>query len=430
MTSERQPNQPFSARWWDAFLAESELQSRPRIFRNVLGQQRVTAYREHVLEILRCLARLRSARYGYRVYVDGAKLSDAEMALVYDAPPHDGETLEDWVARVFGERKFGIILNAGEKFVAELSDDVAALLAPLFARIGFPREGVQFSIFIGNYDKTPLGIHQDKRGENVMHFHVGPGDKTMHLWQRDRYKALLEETGLTRDRVDELRAHATRFDFGPGDVFFMPEGEYHIGSQDGLSIGITVWQYNHTNDHLASNLHQMVFRQFDVQPEILIHGDDRPLEDTSGLDDVLAKFRLGPDLAPLCYEDLMRSTYRDWRYCLHSNAGYRNAPFPRKGAPPIDPDGELRCTPPYRILHRRTDDGTKLHVYVRGQRFEMRYFPCVIALVEALNTGRPHRVRDLLRLLDPSWDERIGLHVLQEIHVRHGIEATKVPALA
>jgi hypothetical protein len=47
------------------------------------------------------------------------------------------EDLAQWSARVFGEKKFGIILNTGEKFNERLSAGIAAQMAPLFAQIGF-----------------------------------------------------------------------------------------------------------------------------------------------------------------------------------------------------------------------------------------------------------------------------------------------------
>ena len=45
----------------------------------------------------------------------------------------------------------------------------------------------------------PLGIHQDHRGENVIHFHLGPGDKQMYIWDEDAYKEL---TDLKHNNTD------------------------------------------------------------------------------------------------------------------------------------------------------------------------------------------------------------------------------------
>ncbi|UUZ49051.1 hypothetical protein LP420_00455 [Massilia sp. B-10] len=55
--------------------------------------------------------------------------------------------------------------------------------------------------------------------------------------------------------MDAFKPHATEYNFGPGDVFFMPEGIFHIGEQSGFSMGLTVWQYNHSDALLLKNLH-------------------------------------------------------------------------------------------------------------------------------------------------------------------------------
>ncbi|UUZ49052.1 hypothetical protein LP420_00460 [Massilia sp. B-10] len=149
-------------------------------------------FEQSVLEVLRELCRLRTNEYGLRIYINGEQLPRKRLDHFYDHPPAPGEHLLAWVARVFPEQEFGIIINTGEKFVHALSQEIALMLAPLFAALGFPREGINYTIFIGNYDKTPLGIHQDKRGENVMHFHLGPARKSMFLWDEPTYRELLK----------------------------------------------------------------------------------------------------------------------------------------------------------------------------------------------------------------------------------------------
>lgn len=61
----------------------------------------------------------------------------------------------------------------------------------------------------------PLGIHQDRRGENVIHFHLGHGDKQMYIWDEDAYKEL---TDLKHNNTDiaPLLPHAKEYSFGIG----------------------------------------------------------------------------------------------------------------------------------------------------------------------------------------------------------------------
>ncbi|WP_046155270.1 hypothetical protein [Chromobacterium vaccinii] len=417
----------FSDAWWEDFLQESRQLSSPIVFKAALGQSHVVAFRQAVLDILATLANLRTNRYGLRIYAAGRLLGRDEMERIYDNPPQPGESLEDWSGRVFPDTPFGIILNAGEKFHHELSRDIARMLAPLFEKIGLPRDGVQFSIFIGNYDKTPLGIHQDRRGENVIHFHVGPGAKTMYLWDPEQYRGLTEAAGMDKRDFSALRPHARTFHFETGDLFFMPEGTFHIGAQSELSIGITVWQYTHTNQALAESLHAFLLKQIAGPPDEAIVHDPSPPNQAGGLDAVLAARHLPEEYRASNYEQLLRKAYLDWRHCLASNAGYRNSPFPLEPAAPLTRSDRVQAETPYRILTRDTMPG-RMAVYVRGNKLEMNRHPGLISLLDRLNQGEACVVADLLGLLDPRWPDKIGLHLLAELLRWRGIRRLDPPS--
>jgi len=411
----------FDNAWWDRFMQETSNLSHAAVFKNSISPGKVAFYEEGILEILRELARLRTNQYGYRVFIDGVQLEKLDMDVIYDAPPELGESFTDWSARVFGDKKFGMIINVGEKFNQALSRDIALVMAPLFERIKYPQEGINFTLFIGNYDKTPLGIHQDKRGESVMHFHLGPGTKTMYLWEPNNYEKLLSEGTYKRSEIDKLRPLSTAYHFGKGDIFFMPEGIYHIGEQEGFSVGLTVWRYNHSDDRLYRGIHDMVYKNFLGERSSEMRGDNNELDDTSAIDPILKSLRISSDLKNLSYEDLMRETYRDWRYSLHSNAGFRGVPTPHEQREQFKLDDELEISAPYKILIKFFGKNEKMYLFVRGHKLEFNYFQCIVDLVEQLNTGKRYSVRQLLGFLDPSWDEKIGLYFLGEIHRCHGL---------
>ncbi|OHX19368.1 cupin domain-containing protein [Chromobacterium sphagni] len=417
----------FSDAWWEGFLQESRQLNNPVVFKGALGDAQVAAFRQAVLELLATRASLRERPYGFRVYADGRLLNRDELERVYDCPPQPGENLETWGERVFPGTPYGIILNAGEKFHHQLSREIALMLGPLFQKIGLPRDGVQFSIFIGNYDKTPLGVHQDLRGENVIHFHVGPGAKTMYLWDPEQYRRLTEEEGVTKRDFAALKPYARIFHFEAGDLFFMPEGTFHIGEQDELSIGITVWQYTHTNQAMARNLHAFLLKQLDGQPDEAIVHDPSPPDDASALDAIFANRRLPEEYRGRDYHQLMRLAYLDWRHCLASNAGYRSPPFPQEARESLTPADRVRAETPYRILTRETTPG-RMAVYVRGNKLEMNRHPGLISMLHRLNQGQDCGVAELLELLDPRWPAKIGLHLLTELLHWRGISRLDPPS--
>jgi hypothetical protein len=411
----------FDVSWWDNFLETTQDQTKTAVFKNCMDKEETLLLRGYVLDILKELAKLRTIKFGFRAYVDGKILSLDEMNYIYDSPPLENEDLETWSQRVFGEKKFGMIINLGEKFNLQLSKIIAQKIEHLFEKVGFPRDGVNFTLFIGNYDKTPLGIHKDPTGQNVIHFHLGPGGKTMYTWSNELYEELIGK-GYKREDVEDLLPYATEFAFEEGDVYFMPEGEYHIGKQDGLSMAVTVWQYNLTKEKLAKKLHKVIQRQFLQKDDRILIPDRSPLDNAERVADILEAFTIPAELYNLSYMELMREAYRDLRYAVGSNGGYRTSPFAKTEQPAFQLDDTIALEVPFKILYRNSDYYPgKLQIYVRGVKFEFNDFASIRILIDKLNEGEEITVSELLSYLDKSWDPRVGLYILQMIYGAHGI---------
>ena len=414
----------FTSRWWDDFLETSCNLTKTSVFKGCMDRVETRRLRSDVLRVVKELASRRICRYGcygYRVFIDGVLVPPREMERIYDVPPLDGEALEDWTERAFGDKKFGIIINLGENFDLDLASDIALKTKPLWEKVGFPREGTTFTIFIGNYDKTPLGIHKDSAGENVIHFHLGPAGKRMYTWGQREFESLLAANGGKSDDMGAFIPHATESDFGEGDLYFMPEGQYHIGQQEGLSIGITLWQHNHTTSGMLTKLRTVLFSQFSEEAGALLAPDRCSLDDVGGLDQVLDTLKFPEELASLSFKDLMREAYRDLRYSIHSNAGYSTHPSPMPESAFLDPEDVVQKEEPFEILWRESLHRQKLHVYARGVKLELNNFECIKELVRVINLGAPKRVQELLGILDASWDEEIGLYILSMLYRHHGI---------
>jgi hypothetical protein len=412
----------FTHNWWEHFLSTTENLSKTSVFKNCMDREETEKLRNYVLEIVATLCALRTSRYGFRVYIDGVLLNTYRMNAIYDAPPLPGESMEDWVERAFGDRKFGMIINLGERFNLPLSKNIALKTQYLFEEVGFPREGINFTLFIGNYDKTPLGIHKDPLGQNVIHFHLGPGNKTMYTWSKELYESLTVTKKFDKQDVEGLLPYSTEFNFDEGDLYFMPEGEFHIGKQEGLSMAITLWQYNHTRGDVAKKLQAVVFSQFFNPSNELLLPDRNDLDDVSGVNEILSTFNLSGDLQDLNFKDLMIEAYRDLRYSIHSNAGYRTSPFPKTEDHLFALEDKVQSIAPYKILYKHSLKGDKLHVFIRGIKLELNNFHCIKKLIDTINQGEPHTVAELLGILDQEWSDETGLYILGLLYKNHGIE--------
>jgi hypothetical protein len=408
--------------WWDTFIRETQNLTETNTFKNCLSREETALMRNYLMEIIIDLGARRTNRYGYRVYIDGKVQTDSEMGKIYDNSPKEGESLEDWVKRAFGDNKFGMIINEGEKFHRKLSQLMAVKAAPLLEKIGFPQEGVNFSLFIGNYGWTPLGIHKDSAGESVIHFHLGPGPKTMYTWKNEDFTKLVDVATFNNKDVEPLLPHAKKFDFGEGDLYYMPNGEYHIGFSDELSLSLTFWTYNHTKFRFARRLHSMITDQFLKENTDLVTPDKNNIDDSSGMSDFYSCFEFTDGMDGKSYKELISELYKDMRYSISSNCGYRTSPFPlRDDDSVVNINWVVSGESPYIIRYRESNDKEKIYIYVRGHKFSLNNLPCIGNMLSRINQGGEISVRDLLNLLDKDWPEEVGLNILGLVYQHHGI---------
>jgi 50S ribosomal protein L16 3-hydroxylase len=168
-------------------------------------------------------------------------------------PREEDASLEAYADRITSSingRRFGLALN-----LFHVHDWRLWMRMREFGR-GYakrmPAHYVHPAIFLGNYDRTPFGIHRDPVTAFMF---VMQGRKRLHLWPPDYFK----------DESDPRRAHsykqllpdALTLEGGPGDVLFWPPGYWHVGESLGgemsmsLNIGYHAW---HPFDGLQERL--------------------------------------------------------------------------------------------------------------------------------------------------------------------------------
>jgi len=417
--------QQFDAAWWHDFMQQTCNMTTPATLSAGFTAEQARLLRRLVLDILAEVGQVHRERYGYRLWVDGEQVED--LADHFAHHPRPDEDVQAWVRRAFGDRRFGIILNQGEKFSAGLSQAAAVILRPVLEMVGMPTEGILFTVFIGNYDMTPLGIHKDFAGKSGMHFHLGPGPKTMYTWEDEDYQTAPGEKRQNNMNVAAHLPSATRHTFHEGQFYFMPENKFHLGMQNELSIGIACWFYNRCDHDFMQELLHRVMNDHVRHAEGMLKADKNPIDDTSAVDSVLALLTL-EDKEDLALKPLLRAIYRDFRYSLFSNAGFRNRPVP--GAVDIDvgADDAVHTDEPYRLLCRPGAQPGRHDVFVRGTRVSLQNFAGLERVVDRLNGGTPVTVAQLAALLDDPQAERKVRHLLKVLHKYRGV--TVVPASA
>ena len=182
-------NDAFNTKWWDEFLAKNKNFTEPCVMKDCLDQSYIDLLNNGIVEMLQERYKVQHVDRGFRVYVEGVEQNSDFCKNLSLNPPKENENLSNYFGSIF-DKKFGMIINSGEKYSEIFADSLLIKLKPLIDHIGLPTSGLELTIFIGNYGWTPLGIHQDHKGENVLHFHLGPGEKTMYTWNEDKYHEL------------------------------------------------------------------------------------------------------------------------------------------------------------------------------------------------------------------------------------------------
>lgn len=122
----------------------------------------------------------------------------------------------------------------------------------LYRHIGFPNRFTEMGLYLGNYRKTPFGVHVDSCG--VFSFPV-VGKKTFRLWTPDFIK---KNPDLERAfEYEKFKRGSQLLELRPGDLSYWPSSAWHIAESDGTfsaTWSLGVWVDQPHEDLFSENL--------------------------------------------------------------------------------------------------------------------------------------------------------------------------------
>ena len=415
----------FNRDWWLSFIEKNLSFSQTQVYKNVFSDRLIKILNEGVREMLRSRINRLDINSGFRLYIEDRKLSNSEIRkLIRNNKLNDSESIESYCTRVFGE-KYGIITNYGEKHSEILAENILKTVQPLFDIIGIPPWGLELTTFIGNYGWTPLGIHTDNRGENVLHYHLGPGNKKMYVWDDEVYEK--EGKGIFNNKnVEPLLEYANEFEFGKGDLYYMPWNKHHIGYSGDFSIGVTLWFNNPTRYDFSKLMIETIQNLFLKNDQSIIESQIDYLNNENTFLDFINTLNIDKDTlnAPLQY--FLKQTYNEYKKCLLSNGGWQNIPlsyhkkidstkdyFPNLKSKKIITNGISN------IKWEKTND--RLTIYVRGTRLSFKYFPELVQIIDEINKTEFIEVSSIIKQFD-TLPEEVILYFLKVLINNKGIK--------
>lgn len=366
-------------------------QKRPALFPNLLGRPLIPAT-EAFDGALRAsdLYRKGDDSVAIRFYIEEGEIaSDLSKYL----PRARDRTLASYTRRIsrqISHRRFAFVLGEIQIYRLSIWQSLRNFLHDFYAHTGIPLQPAGATLFIGDYKKTPFGVHRGTSGNFKF---IIAGRKRMRLWPSAHFRS--DPRGdhfLNYER--DLKA-STALTGGPGDVIYWPSDSWHSGEnregvatsislalfvEDRLSVQQEVWNeaVRYTQKQLNTTGAARSFRDDGSNTRRI-----RPLIKKTGK--IFAKIAAAPAL-----EEAVAARYLNRITAF----GFAAVP-PAAKADKLKDDSFIRLDPNYPVKWLRQSD-QEIICSSNGHSFQLSAHPSVLKLFQLLNRGGRHRVGDLL----------------------------------
>lgn len=419
MSNSTESTEQMNAKWWEGFLAKTDGLENPIVIKGILNEH-IEEYTIRCLYAVKliCLEKRNPPRF--RVWVDREQTTEYNQKM-YSNAPEEYQTLEEWAAKIFGGKRFGIIINDVEAFDGVLNRKIANAFKPLFDIIGIPTGGISMGLFIGNYGYTPLGIHHDSPEERIFHLQLGPGNKYMYEWPDKLYQEL--NGGIVGyQNVDEIIDQAVKHEFAQGDLFYMPQKNFHIGDSPQLSLDLVLGLNNDPQNRVINKI-----REF--RDEHLNSRNNTAIENLYYLPDnkntnsmLLHLFQPDEDYDNLTQQEYLLELLSDYQKALFSNQGFYTKQF--KISTDIayeDVKGRtIKIIEPFKIFYKNFR--YKIKIFCRGHVIVIPDHQAIPSIIDKINSGEAQAINTLIRPLLEEWSDDIGLYLISLIINFQGAE--------
>lgn len=164
--------------------------------------------------------------------VERAQHADPRPAL-----PRRGERSLDAYARrlavLAGGHRHALIVNRLHVLDARLWRREREWFAPLWRRAGLPSGSAITTLFHGNYEHSPIGVHKDRFATFMF---VLSGRKRMRFWPQCPWR---EPVASVLDYAPYL-PESFAVEVGPGEALYWPASYYHVGETVGTQPATSV----------------------------------------------------------------------------------------------------------------------------------------------------------------------------------------------
>lgn len=274
---------------------------------------------------------------------------------------------------------FALIAQHLQSYHPRLWFRLREFLYPLLDDVGLPGEDSKVSAYLGNYRKTPIGVHPG-RSDNFLF--VLEGIRKIRVWRAACFREKRQEALGSLD-YGAYKKDSILLDGRPGDILYWPAGYWHIGESDGeFSLGVSLALFMNANP--ATTTVDPVAR--------LLQERLQKFEKTFG--DALQDSERMPKKVATLAAKTIRSANKSIEHAVQvavlnyiSASGYTQVPPPAPHMSLAETD-VIRGSTGFPIRCERWD---RHHIVcsANGHAFTMTADPRLLAMIRELNTGKP-----------------------------------------
>lgn len=341
---------------------------------------------------------------GFKFYVDGQKLHEEEVLELL--PKKKDQSLQAYHQRmnaIFED--YCLVCDELLQVNAKKQGHLNEFTNSLYRHIGFPNRFAEMGLYLGNYRKTPFGVHVD--GCGVFSFPV-VGTKKFRIWTPE---FVGKNPALERAfRYDQYKKHSQLLVARPGDMTYWPSSAWHIAESDGsfsATWSLGVWVDSKHADRVVNILADLIRQKLGSQADLVTTPFTELYEKSGQLLDLPKLYRQTIRiLQTISARELEAQFSKAWLAHI-SKQGFKEFPQPET-ANPWQHHLRLR-NPSSPILWKFW--GSKLICGFGGHLVATSKSKSFIRLLTALNAGESCLIKNFL----DEKNSRSDLNCLQEL---------------
>ncbi len=402
----------FTNSWWNNFNVNTNNFTSHHVNSKAFSSSQVDYIRTLVENIIKKVTKNKDRQNFLRIWSDGKYEKNPSSFFAKHSIQID-ETIHDWKIRSFQNKEFGLFLNYAETHCEELSSFLSQCIQPYSEQYGIPTNGISSTIILGDYGWTPLGVHRDRLAEYIVHFHLGPGDKDIYVWNQEQAKKLGFKHGEKVNDFDQyLKNYSKKYSFSTGDIFSMPGKCVHIGNTNSFSIGLVLEFNGLTEKELLDNMWYRIgkelFSSNYIGQKAKILSPYREDNHEEQITEIQKGIKYHNIDTKNTLDKAFKNKFKDHTYKLLSNNGFTMPPHINKKQSlskfkKLSSNSNIKITSNRKILFYT--DNKHIITYIRGEKISLKQHKGIIPFFNSLNKEKEICIANLKTHFFNDWSD-------------------------